>query len=114
MKSEQTTKRKFDANSGKMVPDNGRDDTTSQQRATRRRNRGGSDPADWSSVDGGLLLAVVAAVARHGYAIRFGYTKDMGAYAIGIIGDGEPFTEFVRPTEDIELYFRGLIDDYGK
>lgn len=114
MKSEQSTKRKFDANTGKMVPDNGGDDTADKQRETRRRNRGKSESADWGTVDAGLLVAAIVAVTRHGYAIRFGYTKDMGAFAIGIIGDGEPFTEFVRPTEDIELYFRGIIDDYGK
>jgi len=85
-----------------------------EQRSNRRRNRGNGESAEWGSVDAAKLLAAIVAVTSHGYAIRFGYTKDGGAYAIGIIGDGEPFTEFVRPTENIDLYFDGVISDYGK
>jgi hypothetical protein len=41
-----------------------------------------------------------------------GYSRDGGAYAIGFYGDGEPFTEFIAPTEDVDEYLRGVIDDY--
>src|SRR5437667_5542894 len=80
-------------------------DRVQRQRESRRRNRGGAVEADWRSIDRDILANAIAAVTQHGYAIRFGYSKDMGAFAIGIIGDGEPFTEFVRPTEDINLHF---------
>lgn len=115
IESEQrTVVKKYDANTGKMVESDGKSAIADQQRAERRRNRGNADKADWSGVDAGKLVAVVASITRHGFAIRFGYTRDGGAFAIGIIGDGEPFTEFVRPSEDIDLYLDGLISDYGK
>lgn len=85
-----------------------------QQSQTRRRNRGNNDAADWQSCDAAKLQAVISAVSQHGFAVRFGYTKDGGAFAVGIIGDGEPFTEFVRPTEDIDVYLEGLLQDYAK
>lgn len=107
-------KQRYDANAGRMVDDDGKVSEASQQRANRRRNRGNVDAADWSGVDSARIVATIAAITRHGYAIRFGYTRDKGAFAVGIIGDGEPFTEFIRPTEDIELYLDGLISDYGK
>lgn len=68
--------------------------------------------ADWSECDGEVLRKAAAAIAKHGGAIRLGYTRDGGAYAIGIYGDGEPFTEYVPPSEDITEFMKGLIEDY--
>lgn len=89
-------------------------DRLQRQRQTRRRNRGRAVQADWGTISADILVAAISAVTQHGYAIRFGYSKDMGAFAIGIIGDGEPFTEFVRPTEDINLHFEGIVADYAE
>lgn len=85
-----------------------------QTEARQRRNTSISKgtPADWGSVDGELLTKAVAAVARKGGALRLGYTRDGGAYAIGIYGDGDPFTEYVPPSDDMDLYLRGIIEDY--
>jgi hypothetical protein len=83
------------------------------QRANRRRNRGNGGQADWGTCDHNKLVSAIQQVTKHGFAIRFGYTRDGGAFAIGIIGDGEPFTEFVRPTEDIDLYLEGVAEDYS-
>lgn len=90
-----------------------RDRIEAAQRGNRRRNRGTVGKADWGEASSQKLLTAVKSVTAHGYAIRFGYTKDGGAFAIGILGDGEPFTEFVRPTEDIDLYLEGIIADYS-
>lgn len=68
----------------------------------RRGGNSGGEPADWSSVDPRYIAWVVINVARQGGAVRFGYSKDMGAYAIGFYGDGEPYTEYIRPTENID------------
>lgn len=83
-----------------------------QQREHRRRNRGAVDAADWGSADAQLLSDAIAAVTQHGYAIRFGYTRDGGAFAIGVIGDGEPYTDYVRPNESVDAYLIGLASDY--
>lgn len=82
---------------------------------TRRRNSHRSGvPADWACVDGVLLAKAVAALAGLGGALRLGYTRDGGAYAIGIYGDGDPFTEYVSPNDDINEFLEGLIRDYSK
>lgn len=105
-------KRKEDDNSprGNAI----RENFAKQQHANRRRNRGAVDGSDWKEASPAKLSAAIIAITQHGYAVRFGYTKDGGAFAIGVIGDGDPYTEFVRPTEDIDLYLDGLVDDYNR
>lgn len=83
------------------------------QATHRRRNRGKVDAADWKEADPGKIAKAIQAVTQHGYAVRFGYTKDGGAFAVGILGDGEPFTEFIRPSEDIDLYLDSVSEDYN-
>jgi len=81
----------------------------STRRAARANSRG---IADWGNADPAILTATISRIAFTGGAIRFGYTADGGAYAIGIYGDGEPFTEYVPPSDDVDAYLQGLIDDY--
>jgi hypothetical protein len=77
--------------------------------ANRRFTRGGGVPADWGHVDAELIRAVIVAAGMAGGAVRFGYTGDGGAYALGIYGDGEkPYTEYVSPRDDIEGVLRSL------
>lgn len=82
------------------------------QRQRRSLSQSKGMPADWGSVDGATLSRAVAAVAKRGGALRLGYTRDGGAYAVGIYGDGEPFTEYIPPSDDMDLYLKGLIEDY--
>lgn len=63
------------------------------------------DPAD--------LQYAITAVAQKGGALRFGYTRDGGAYAIGIYGDGDPYTEYVSPQEDMHEHLGGIAADFG-
>lgn len=85
-----------------------------QQRERRRKQRGSSEEADWANAEPGLLARCIANVTGFGGAIQFGYTRDGSAYVIRIVGDGEPFNEYVRPTEDINAYLTGLAEDYAK
>jgi len=88
-----------------------------KSRGVTRRNKG---PADWLSVEADILRRAIATAAITGGALRFGYSRDGGAYAIGIYGDGDPYTEFIAPSEDagavlldiIEL-FESIRDDLG-
>lgn len=92
-----------------------RSDERRQQNETRRRNRGASDPADWGTADAAKILAVICALAGRGGAVQFGYTRDGGAFTVRILGDGkDPYNEYIRPTEDIDLYLDGLLADFGK
>lgn len=74
-------------------------------RAVRRN----TTPADWGEVSPELMAGAVVSVTSQGGALRFGYTRDGGAYAVGVLGDGEPRTDYVRPNEDVEAYLRELI-----
>lgn len=84
----------------------------------KRLRRSGSVPtgtvADWAAADGVLLAKAIAAIARLGGALRLGYTRDGGAYAVGFYGDGEPFTEYIPPSDDIDEFLRGVINDYSR
>jgi len=95
-----------------------RKDAKKQKAAANRKRRdrglGGGGAADWSGVNADLVCKAVAAVARDGGALRLGYSKDGGAYALGFYGDGDPFTEFVPPSEDLDEYLKGVIDDYSQ
>lgn len=76
--------------------------------SSRRRTRQFGGVPDYMAVDPGKLLRAIAAVALQGGALRLGYTSDGGAYAIGIYGDGEPYTDYVKPSEDLDAYFDEL------
>lgn len=91
-----------------------RDSIAKQQRENRRRNRGTGETADWSSVEPSVLHDAVCKLTASGCAIQFGYTRDGGSFVIRIVGDGEPYNEYVRPTEDINLHLRSLSEDYAK
>lgn len=81
----------------------------------RRRHSGNvANPADWGSVDAEQLQRAIESVTATGAAIRFGYTRDMGAYAVGFYENGESETEYVPPSEDMSLWLQGVIEDYGK
>lgn len=60
-----------------------------------------------------LLWLAIYHICMSGGAIRFGLTRDGGALAIGIYGDGDPYTEYLKPDEDITRYLEELIHDYG-
>lgn len=65
--------------------------------------------ADWQSADPELIRAAIAVVTYRGGALRFGYTSDGGAYSVGVYGDGKPYTEYIRPHEDVDHFLRELI-----
>jgi len=84
-----------------------------ESRSRRRKARGSQQKADWTSIDGGTLQAVIAAVTSNGGAIRFGYTRDGGGYAVGILGDGDPYTEYLRPSDDVTGYLEEIISEWS-
>lgn len=85
-----------------------------QQREHRRRNRGTGEAADWSNAEPDALYRVICNVTGTGAAVQFGYTRDGGSLVVRIVGDGEPFNEYVRPTEDLGAYLEALAADYAK
>lgn len=71
-------------------------------RQRRRGKRGSSEPVSWEAVDSDIVAGLVIAVTSQGGAVRFGLSRDGTALAVGILGDGEPYTEWFRPSDDIE------------
>lgn len=82
-------------------------------KSRRRARRGTGEIASWETVDSALVLKAIAAVTQAGGAIRFGYTTQGGAYAIGFLGDGDPYTDYVRPSDDMTEYLEGVIEAWG-
>ncbi len=80
--------------------------------STRRYSKRSPEPADWGRVDAGILRSLVAVVAQTGCAIRLGYTRDGGAYALGIYGDGEPYTIYISPRDDLQEELVQLIEAF--
>lgn len=77
---------------------------------SRGLNRSNRETADWASVDGQAVIRAIAAAAAVSGALRFGYSRDGGAYAIGIYGDGEPYTEWVKPGESVEEVLAQVVE----
>lgn len=85
-----------------------------QQRSNRRANRHSVGGASYSDADPSKLLRAINNITERGCAVQFGITKDGSAFVVRIVGDGEPYNEFIRPSEDIDLYLEGLSEDFAK
>lgn len=85
---------------------------SSKKPVETRRRRKNDTVADWGGVDPDTLRKVIETVTLGGGAIRFGYTRDGGAYSLGIYGDGKPFTEFLPGNQDVDEWLDGIIADY--
>ena len=84
----------------------------SETGAKRRRRQQDDAVADWGNAEPKLLASVIAGVTANGGAVRFGYSRDGGAYALGIYGDGDPFTEYFPATQDVDPWLEGVRLDY--
>jgi len=69
--------------------------------------------ADWTSCNARLLQDVVANASVKGGAVRFGYTRDGGAYSIGVYLRDGYFTDYIRPSEDIDIYLQTLAESFN-
>lgn len=76
----------------------------------RGLRRGSSGVADYESATADIIKRAITTAATVGGALRFGYTSDGGAYAIGIYGDGKPYTEYVSPHQDIDITLNLIIE----
>jgi len=81
------------------------------ERRERDGGRFGSNQgnADWGTVSGQSLLAAVCAATALGWAVRFGYSRDGGAFALGILGDGEPYTDYCSCNADPEAWLQAFV-----
>lgn len=91
--------------------DDKRRSAQNKKEAFKKKDTGGP-VADWAGVDGSLVCRAVAAIGVGGGALRLGYTRDGGAYAIGIYDGDNKSTVYVSPNEDIEETLREIATHY--
>lgn len=72
----------------------------------------GHKPCSYRDVDPGILKETLQVVALAGGALRLGFTRDGGAFAIGVYGDGDPYTVYCAPSEDITATLRAIRDGF--
>jgi len=80
----------------------------------RREQRHTGSVLDLDSIDPNALKRAILELLKRAVGITFGVTRDGGALSITILDNGENIREYVRATEDINLYLAGLADDFGK
>lgn len=86
---------------------------TAEKRQSRRDNYRQRPAFDIMALETkSFVLCIEQIVAKQG-AIRIGLSRDGGALAIGIYGDGEPYTEYIEPNADIDEYFNGLAEHFA-
>lgn len=87
-----------------------RDSNLNPVRKSRGLRGTTTDVADYESWSEGSLKRAIVAASRTGGALRFGYTSDGGAYAIGIYGDGAPYTHYVKPGDDSDAVCEDIVE----
>jgi len=104
---------------GKDKPVTERVDTEARDRAKtanarrRREQRHTGSVLDLNSIDADALKGAILQLLKREVGVTFGVTRDGGALSITLLDNGETVREYVRATEDINLYFTGLAEDFG-
>lgn len=78
------------------------------KRRARKAPGRSTNPVNWNEVDREIILRVITAATRAGGAVRFGGTRDNGALALGVYGDGDPYTEYFRDGDDCATFIEDL------
>jgi hypothetical protein len=76
---------------------------------TRNSDGGG---ADWGSVNPDVICRVLSAITSRGGAIRFGYSRDGGAYAIGLYYGGVAKTVYCSPHDSVDSLLSTWAEKY--
>lgn len=79
-----------------------------------RHNGANDGGADWGGATSDTLYRLIDTVTSRGGAVRFGYTRDGGAYALGFYYGSEATTEYCRPSEDLEDFLVRWIEFYSE
>lgn len=78
----------------------------------RREQRHTGSVLDLDSIDPDTLKRALLELLKRAVGVTFGVTRDGGALSITLLDNGENIREYVRATEDINLYLSGLADDF--
>ena len=74
----------------------------------------GGGTADWANATPENVMALVCAVGMEGGAVRLGYTRDGGAYSIGIYVGSLSKTYYCNEKDGIDETVRELTEHFTK
>lgn len=72
-------------------------------------NTGKAGILGWRSAMPEKILSLIDASTSRGGAVRFGFTRDGGAFACGLYYGGQSDTKYCRPSEDINTFIEECI-----
>jgi len=84
------------------------------KKALPTNKRAGRGVADWSNANPENVMGLVCAVAVEGGAVRLGYTRDGGAYSIGLYLGQDSKTYYCNDAEGIDDFVRELKAEFEK
>jgi len=94
-----------------------RESRSKQAREARKSlpptTRHGGGVADWANANADLLLQLVCKVGVEGGAVRYGYTRDGGAYSVGIYLGSDSKTYYCNDAEGINEQLKELLEYFG-
>lgn len=88
-------------------------DLSKQGKGSHRKNHGHGRAADWGKVTAELIRSAISCATDSGGALLFGKTSDGGALVVRVYGEGDPYSEYFGPDEDIESWFASYMADHG-
>jgi len=97
---------------GAPVDTSARDTAKTANARRRREQRHTGSVLDLDSIDPDTLKRAVLSLLKREVGLTLGVTRDGGALSITLLDNGETVREYVRATEDINLYFTGLAEDF--
>lgn len=78
---------------------------------TRKRDRRvKSTRVTYTALDPNAIRDLIEAASEANGAVRFGTSRDGGAYAVGVYGDGEYYTEYFRDATELAEFLAELTD----
>lgn len=89
------------------------DDLERKSKYRKHHDRRRSGTVSWANIGADIVRDAISAVAKSGGCLRMGYTRDQGAYAIGIYGEGDPYTEYFHSVQDCTEFLLEIIGDYA-
>lgn len=85
-----------------------KDEANRKRRERREARTAAAQRVQVTDIPMEAFMWAMQRILAAGGALRVGVTRDGGAWAFGVYGLGEPYTEYVRPGESLTDYFEGL------
>lgn len=70
--------------------------------------------ADWHVANAELLKAAISAASNRGAALRFGFTRDGGAFCVGVYDNGESYNLYAGANDaaELDIMLRDIIEGF--